>query len=129
MEDQTHLTLKEKKTKKEPASHPSVKGQTDSWKSGKRKRKEKKKEKWKKNGGEKKEAPYSLPSLCERSETPGALDRHDWESQETPVAQNRPFGFGLHYRFFCWFVCLFVCFIFVYKTLMLHEQRIHNSIS
>ena len=25
---------------------------------------------------------YSLPSLHERSETPGALDRHDWESQE-----------------------------------------------
>ena len=25
---------------------------------------------------------YSLPSLRERSETPEALDRHDWESQE-----------------------------------------------
>jgi len=83
--------------KKEPASHPSVKGQRDSWKSGKRKRKEKKRKK--KSGRkteERKKAPYSLPSLCERSETPGALERHDWESQETPVAQNRPFGFGPH---------------------------------
>ena len=50
----------------------------------------------KKEKGKKKTS--GLPSLRERSETPGALDRRDWESQETPVAQNRPFGFGPHYR-------------------------------
>ena len=52
----------------------------------KRKGKKKKKEKIKKK---EKKTTYSLPSLRERSETPGALDRHNWESQETPVAQNR----------------------------------------
>ena len=46
----------------------------------------------------KRKTSYSLPSLRERSETPKALDRRDWESQETPVAKNRPFGFGPHYR-------------------------------
>ena len=45
-----------------------------------------------------KKKTYSLPSLHERSETPGVLDRRDLESQETPVAQNRPFSFGPHYR-------------------------------
>ena len=39
------------------------------------KRKKMKKKKKKKNN-------LSLPSLRERSETPGALDRRDWESQE-----------------------------------------------
>ena len=32
--------------------------------------------------GRRRNKTYSLPSLCERSETPGVLDRHDWESQE-----------------------------------------------
>ena len=36
-----------------------------------------------------KKQPSSLPSLRERSETQGALDRRvHWESQETPVAQS-----------------------------------------
>ena len=38
----------------------------------------KEKNKRKKN----KKTTYSLPSLREWSETPGVLDRHDWESQE-----------------------------------------------
>jgi len=52
---------------------------------------------WKKKGNrtspdrerkkEKNKKPSRLPSICERSETPGALDRRvHWESQETPVA-------------------------------------------
>ena len=63
-------TIGEKKKKKKP------------------KKKEKKKklraEEEKRNGG-----LTALPSLRERSETPGALDRRvHWESQETPVAQS-----------------------------------------
>jgi len=50
----------------------------------KRKRKEKEKKR-KEKKRKKKKKPNSLPSLHERSETPGALDR--CESQETPVAQ------------------------------------------
>jgi len=38
---------------------------------------------------ERKEQPNSLPSLRERSESPGALDRRvHWESQEIHVAQS-----------------------------------------
>jgi len=51
----------------------------------------------KKKKKNRKKKAYSLPSLRERSETPGVLDRRNWESQETPIAQNRPFGFGPHY--------------------------------
>ena len=36
----------------------------------------------KKNKMKKKKNTYSLPPLHERSETPGTLHRHDWESQE-----------------------------------------------
>ena len=55
-------------------------------KKGRRKRKKGKRKRKKirvprKKKGKKKKA-YSLPSLRDRSETPGALDRHDWESQE-----------------------------------------------
>jgi len=32
-------------------------------------------------GGRRRRRSYSLPSLHERSETPGVLDRRDWESQ------------------------------------------------
>jgi len=31
---------------------------------------------------EKEKTTYGLPSLCERSKTPGALDRPNWESLE-----------------------------------------------
>jgi len=57
---------------------------------------EKEKINGKKNGNQKKAKvqPSSLPSLCERSETPGTLDRHvHLGSQETPVLSC---GFGLH---------------------------------
>ena len=50
---------------------------------------EKKKKKMETEKKGKKVQPSSLPSLCERSETPGALDRCvHWESQETPVSQS-----------------------------------------
>ena len=60
-----------------------------------KKRQERKQTKGKEKRGRRK-TTYSLPSLHEQSETPGALDRCDWESQETPVAQNRPFSFSPH---------------------------------
>ena len=69
MEGQTHLTLGKKEERER----------------GKEKRKKKEEEEQQ----QQKKTTYSLPSLRERSETPGALDRHvHWESQETPVAQS-----------------------------------------
>jgi len=59
-------------------------------------------EKEKKRKGKKKEEEnnaYSLPSLRERSETPGALDgRALGITGGEPVAQLPTFGFGPHYR-------------------------------
>ena len=46
-----------------------------------RKKKKKDMKRKKKKLGRRK-TTYSLTSLCERSETPGTLDRRDWESQE-----------------------------------------------
>ena len=73
MEDQTHLTLgKKNKSSSPPPWRPDTLGR-------------------KTRGGKKKEEEKtnSFPSLRERSETPGALDRHvHWESEETPVAQS-----------------------------------------
>ena len=49
--------------------------------------------------GEKKTTTYSLPSLRERSETTGALDRRALGiTGGEPVAQLPTFGFGPHYR-------------------------------
>jgi len=53
-----------------------------SGKENKRRRKGGKKNNNKGEGRGGKKKAYSLQSLCEKSETPGALDRHGWESQE-----------------------------------------------
>ena len=84
MEDQT---LEERKKNKPIAS---LHGGQTLWK---RKQEEKKKEK------EEEKKTYSLPSLRERSETPGALDRRALGiTGGEPVAQLPTFGFGPHYR-------------------------------
>ena len=67
-------------------------------KKDKKKRQEKRK-KEKKKRKKKKKQPSSLPSLRERSETPGALDRPALGiTGGEPVAQLPYFGFGPHYR-------------------------------
>jgi len=77
-----NLEQKRKRKVQPTASDPSVKK--------KRRREE---------GKKKKETAYSLPSLRERSETPGALDRRALGiTGGEPVAQLPTFGFGPHYR-------------------------------
>ena len=76
MEDQSHLTLGEKK-KNEPSTMPRGKKEEE-----KRERERERERKRGERRRRRKKKAYSLPSLHERSETPGALDRHDWESQE-----------------------------------------------
>ena len=109
MEDQTHITLGQKRRKNEPIVSLHKKSdkqnikikqlvretrkkkkkteerkkrkhqkQTNKQTTKKTKQKQKQKTKRKK----KMKTTYSLPSLRERSETPGALGRRDWESQE-----------------------------------------------
>ena len=39
---------------------------------------------------------YSLPSLRERSETPEAFDRHDWESQEANLLPRTILSASVH---------------------------------
>jgi len=61
----------------------------------KKKRKKGEKEKRKEEEKGRRKTTYSLPSLRERSETPGALDRRALGiTGGEPVAQNRPFSFG-----------------------------------
>jgi len=75
--DQTHLTLE----KKRMSLAASLYGGQSLWERKQEKKKRGKKIMIKEKEQEEKKAS-SLSSLCERSETPGALDRHDWESQE-----------------------------------------------
>ena len=71
------------------------KKKTEKTKKGEKKRKKARRKKKK----EKKKTTYSLPSLRERSETPGALDRRALGiTGGEPVAQLPTFGFGTHYR-------------------------------
>ena len=51
----------------------------------KKKRNENRSSSYRKEEEDEEKTTYSLPSL---SETPGALDRRYWESQETPVART-----------------------------------------
>ena len=66
---------------------------------GREKKRKEKKKKRKQRKRTKKKKTYSLPSLRERSETPGALDRRALGiTGGEPVAQLPTFGFGPHYR-------------------------------
>ena len=82
MKGQTHLTLEEKrrqlKNEEKQQQQKAIKNQRKKKNLGKKnkEKKEKKKEEEKKKRKRKKKiTAYSLPSLRERSETPGALDR------------------------------------------------------
>jgi len=75
MKDQTHLTLEKKKKRTSLA----LWGQKSKTKQNNNNKKKKKREY---RGRRRKKTTYSLPSLHERSETPGASDRRNWESQE-----------------------------------------------
>ena len=104
MEGQPHLTLGKKRRKNYPTD--SLHQNSDTTNSGENKaslslggktnKKEKKQEKKKKK---EEKTTYSLPSLRERSETPGALDRRALGiTGGEPVTQLPTFGFGPHYR-------------------------------